>query len=421
MLLTPVFILTFSFSVLFASEPIDKNALRSFPPEIVSIKTEPASFIEDLVAEVSYDSLHQILSYLDEKGIRSAGGNNTTLNEIGQWLKDKLNDWDFRVTTQDVTSYGQNIIAEKTGTVYPEIKVIISAHYDSVQSGPGINDNGSGVAALLEVARILKDVETEYSILFTLFTAEEKGLVGSRAYANKVSAENMPILIVFKLDQIGGINDINSAYEMTTITCERDEGNSQSGNDTPSYAYTDTLAMMTNTYTEIKTTIAHAYGSDYMPFESKGYVITGYYEYVPGGNPYYHKATDLLKNMNVPYLHEVTKGAVAFSAHVSRYKESTPTAYKPPVHKQANISIKQLAADPINNSFRIYYHLENNGLVELVYFDGSGRIIGILHSGYQQAGTHTMHRQLSTASSLYFIKLLFNGKSEQTIKLVQIK
>jgi len=417
----------FSYLILFlltatilAIEPVDKNALRLYPPEIVSIRTQSDPFIEELVAKVHRDSLYNILAYLDEKGIKNAGS--STCNEVGQWLQDILSEWDYEVATQDVSGYGKNIIAEKNGTITPKIKVVIGAHYDSVRSGPGVNDNGSGVAALLEIARIFKDVQTEYSIIFALFTAEESGMVGSKAYVNKVYAEGMDILVNFNMDQIGGIKDITASHEMTTITCERDEGNSQSGNNTASYAYTDTLAMMTSTYTVLKAGIAHAYGSDYMKFEAKGYVITGYYEYVPWGNPYYHKSTDLLKNMNVPYLTEVTKGAVAFTAHVAKYVINTASVFNLPEHKpQKNIVIK-LHPDPSNKTVWLSYHLTNPGLVELILYDGSGRKIGLLHNGYRPAGMHSVRWEYQNyGSSLYVIKPAVNGKPFQSIKLPCVK
>ena len=66
-----------------------------------------------------------------------------------------------------------NIEVNKTGTTKPDEIILIGAHYDSVTGSPGANDNGSGVAALLEMSRLLRDVEMQRSVRFVAFVNEE--------------------------------------------------------------------------------------------------------------------------------------------------------------------------------------------------------------------------------------------------------
>ncbi|WP_435525179.1 M28 family peptidase [Chryseobacterium indoltheticum] len=70
-----------------------------------------------------------------------------------------------------------------------------------------MSDNGSGTAILLEAARILKDVPTEYSVKFIHFSGEEQGLVGSNHYVNNVVFSNnvrqLNLKVVFNIDQVG--------------------------------------------------------------------------------------------------------------------------------------------------------------------------------------------------------------------------
>lgn len=82
--------------------------------------------------------------------------------------------------TYDTNVY-YNIVGTKLGTTYPEQEFIIGAHYDSV-GNPGADDDASGVALLLEVARIISQYDSEYTIRFVAFDREEQGLVGSDAY-----------------------------------------------------------------------------------------------------------------------------------------------------------------------------------------------------------------------------------------------
>lgn len=76
-----------------------------------------------------------------------------------------------------------NIIAEVPGTTKPNEVVIISAHFDAVTHSPGADDDGSGTAAVMELARIYKDAKFDRTVRFVFFNLEEPGLIGSRKYA----------------------------------------------------------------------------------------------------------------------------------------------------------------------------------------------------------------------------------------------
>ena len=99
------------------------------------------------------------------KGVFEAAGYNVTLQPF-----------QFETSTGLVTSY--NLIAEsKAGR--PDNVVVVGAHLDSVDTGPGIQDNGSGTAALLEVAQQMANVQPSNKVRFALWGADEAGLVGS--------------------------------------------------------------------------------------------------------------------------------------------------------------------------------------------------------------------------------------------------
>jgi hypothetical protein len=79
---------------------------------------------------------------------------------------------------------GINIVAERVGTDKKAGKILVGAHYDSVFQSPGADDNASGVAVVLEVARLLGEA-TPRTLELVLFDKEEAGLLGSRAFAAK--------------------------------------------------------------------------------------------------------------------------------------------------------------------------------------------------------------------------------------------
>ncbi len=82
---------------------------------------------------------------------------------------------------------GVNVVAERVGTDKQAGTILVGAHYDSVFQSPGADDNASGVAVVLEVARLLGMEATPRTLKLALFDKEEAGLLGSRAFAAKVS------------------------------------------------------------------------------------------------------------------------------------------------------------------------------------------------------------------------------------------
>jgi len=105
------------------------------------------------------------------------------------------------VTVQVVESPSQNVIAEKPSG---DRVIIIGGHYDTVAVSPGANDNGSGTAVMLAVARYFAQRQVPVTLRFMGFGAEEAGLVGSRAYVRTLpEAERKRIVGVLNLDALG--------------------------------------------------------------------------------------------------------------------------------------------------------------------------------------------------------------------------
>jgi aminopeptidase Y len=106
-----------------------------------------------------------------------------------------------------------NVLAEtKDGN--PNNVVMAGGHLDSVNAGPGINDNGSGSAALLEVAEQMAKAKPRNKVRFAWWGAEESGLVGSTYYVNNLSAEERAkITLYLNFDMIGSPNHVFFIYD----------------------------------------------------------------------------------------------------------------------------------------------------------------------------------------------------------------
>ena len=113
------------------------------------------------------------------------------------------------VDTVAETRRTRNVIAERPGPPARRV-AMLGAHLDSVREGPGINDNGSGVASALALAEQLRD---RRSLRFGFWGAEELGLYGSRGYVDSLSeAERRRIAGYINLDMVGSPNPVRYVY-----------------------------------------------------------------------------------------------------------------------------------------------------------------------------------------------------------------
>ena len=107
----------------------------------------------------------------------------------------------------------QNITAEIRGRNANNV-VLVGAHLDSVPEGPGINDNGSGSASILEVATLMARSTPQNTIRFAWWGAEELGLVGSTEYvASQTPAQLSTIAAYLNFDMVGSPNFVRFVYD----------------------------------------------------------------------------------------------------------------------------------------------------------------------------------------------------------------
>ena len=276
------------------------------------------TFYGNVVNECVYDSVYQNLIQFENLGIKEPG--TAALTNTLTWLISKYEEYGYTDIAIDTFDYignaAYNLIVTKPGTTYPNTFVVVDGHYDS-KTGTGTNDNGSGTAIILETARLLKNINTDYAIKFIHFSMEEVGLVGSYHFVNNVAFPNgMDIRVLLNIDEVGG--DITKTNN--TIVCERDESNPTAAN-AASYAFTDTLATCVQLYSNLFTEISYAYASDYMPFQAKDYVITGFFE--KNETPHRHQATDSIAYVDVPYVYEITKATIGSTMYFAVATDST--------------------------------------------------------------------------------------------------
>lgn len=135
----------------------------------------------------------------------------SAVGEVGEALADAAEDGgrvSIRVDTEVGGASVRNVVAEH-GSDGPV--VMLGGHLDSVLDGPGINDNGSGVAALLEIAHLLADSGHPGTIRVAFWAGEEFGLHGSRDYATQAGPLE-DVVAYLNLDMLGSINGVPIVY-----------------------------------------------------------------------------------------------------------------------------------------------------------------------------------------------------------------
>lgn len=268
------------------------------------------NYYGNVVAECSFDSVSRYLTEFENHGVKEPG--TTALLNTFNWLIDNYTNYGYTDIVIDTFTYSgfevYNLIVTKTGSVYPNRYYVMDGHYDS-KTGTGTNDNGTGTAIILETARLLKDIPTEFSVKFIHFSMEEVGLRGSTHYVNNVALpSNLDIKLLMNIDEVGGISGMTNDI----IVCERDESSPTEAN-VQSAAYTDSLATCVELYSTLQSEISYAYSSDYMPFQAQNYVITGLFE--KNYSPHAHTANDNLANLDINYVFEIAKATVGASLY----------------------------------------------------------------------------------------------------------
>ena len=273
----------------------------------------PDKFIAALVTRVSQTKLQDRVNDLSNFHTRHT--KSVYISQVADWLKVQFQNLGYTdVKTHSFTKNGfqlENVVCTKQGTGSSGQIVIVCGHYDSIMQNssdataraPGADDNASGIAVILELARILASVQLENTVQFVAFPGEEQGFWGSDAYAAYVYANNLKVHRLINLDQVG------YPPAGSTIIVERDMDNVVHTNDQESQDFGNVMAQMTTDYTSLPVKLGPIYGSDYMPFEARGYVVNGLYE--GEGNPNYHRDTDTPGTVNFSYVAEVARITLA--------------------------------------------------------------------------------------------------------------
>src|ERR1039457_4745761 len=321
--------------------------------------------IRKIVDEVSEARIKAILEKLVSFGTRNTMSNqDDPVHGVGaarQWILKEMQSYSprlqvrfdqYRVKKQgqrvfkDVDLY--NVIAVLPGTKMPETQILISGHYDTLNLGtrpagapagpgtdaaplpvgerapqapltleqqeknaelpaPGACDDGSGTAAVMELARVMSQYDFDKTIVFAAFAGEEQGLVGSQLEAEKAHKENTVIEAVLNNDIIGTEVSGTGRTGNASVNVYSDETM-----DSPSQELSRYVREIGERYIpsmKVNTVFMGdrlGRGGDHTPFQWEGYAAVRF----STPNEIYanqHHSTDTLENMSVPYTARVAR------------------------------------------------------------------------------------------------------------------
>ena len=239
----------------------------------------------------------------------------------GQWAAQG-----YRVVPQSYEALGvssENLEITLQGTSRPDEILLLGAHYDTVQGSPGANDNASGVAALLELSRMLRDAKPSRSIRFVAFANEEHpffygGGMGSGVYSKAARARNDNIRLMISLEMLGYYSDApgSQRYPPLLRLFYPDRANF--------IAFVSNLASRHRLHELVKAFRAHSdfpaeslatftfvpgvSWSDHLPFWRENYHALMVTDTAFNRYAHYHRASDTPEKLRYPEMARVVSG-----------------------------------------------------------------------------------------------------------------
>lgn len=252
------------------------------------------------------------------------------------YINRELESYGYKTKIQEFLADGYemvNLEAELPGQRLPKEVIVLGAHYDSVPDCPGANDNGTGVASNLELARLFAKQKPDRTIKFVFFPNEEnpywgKEGMGSKNYADRAAEMNENIIAMLSLETMGYYSDEpgSQRYPQPFNLLYTDKGNFIGVvGDLNSRSLVHKCAGVFRETTSFPLEGGAIYDrvpgvgwSDHKPFWDKGYKAVMVTDTAPFRYPHYHKPTDTADKINYPALARVTLGLSKVIQEISR-------------------------------------------------------------------------------------------------------
>lgn len=305
--------------------------------------------IAGMVSRISTDSIR---AHLDSVvGVRHYAADPARLEQVSQYIGRYMSDHGLSAHHQLFlanNTFFRNMIGRREG-LHNHKLCLINAHYDSVDDAPGADDNGSGVAGVLEAVRVLSGYYFENNVQFTTFNLEELGLIGSHNYVNSGIGPEEEIVGLINFEMIGYYSDqpnsqtIPPGFELlfpaqvTQIISNQSRGDFiiNCGNTASNALYTAFNQAAAQYVPDLKVIGLPVPGngqiapdlrrSDHAPFWDKGYPAIMITDGAETRNHNYHTPADDVSTIDYDFLTRVAGAGIATLANIARPVNATAT------------------------------------------------------------------------------------------------
>jgi hypothetical protein len=291
--------------------PLSKNKVVFDVQEGTATRAAPVPSIEKLVDKISRLTFQADLTHLVSFATRFS--TSAHYAKASAAARAQLKAMGYTTRFQNITVNGgasRNVIADKKGGAAGARKVVlVTAHLDSINlqggptaNAPGADDNGSGSAGLLEIARVFQDHRSKHDLRFILFGGEEEGLFGSKHYVAKLSASDRArIQAMVNMDMIASLNTSTRSVLLEGATLSQRVING--------------LKEAAATYTRLTVeTSLNPFASDHVPFINAGIPAVLTIEGADNANSRVHSSNDTIDHLKSDLALEILRMNVAFVA-----------------------------------------------------------------------------------------------------------
>lgn len=317
-----------------ASSSVCLVAQDAQPKERVGCLDDAA--IVEMINQIDESLLRQYHAGLMKFGPRYTGSINCTL--AGEYIYSCFEQMGLDVEFHDWRFGGfrsKNVVATLPG-VDPTstAEFILCGHYDTVAGAPGANDDGSGTAAVLAIASVLRNYGFNHTIRFITFSGEEVGTYGSFSYARDAHFRGDNIVAVLNMDMIGYASTPQGGRILRFFPPDRSVWVAD---------YAQMIAQKYESIVDMTVDVLPAYrGADNQAFVDYGY--DGVWIAHQDGYPWGHSPQDTPDHLNWSYYVKATKLMVAITAEIAQKPIDVQVLIRQPYEGKTYL-FKQVIAD----------------------------------------------------------------------------
>ena len=378
---------------------------------------EQRALIAKQISEISEEQIFNHIRSLE--GVKHPVATPQALRAGADYISDQMKTFGLDPVEEEIEGAVNhrftNVIGRLAGSRAGQKILVIGAHYDTIPDSPGADDNASGLAVLLEVARVLSPLRGKLTLQFVAFSLEEEGFLGSDHYVRQVRRNKIPLWGAIVLECVGYTSRKPKSQKtppgLPIPLPDKGDfiglvGNAaaepiQKAYESAASAYCADLPYVSYLVPGKGEGLPDSRRSDHVPFWDRGYRALMLTDTANFRNPNYHQKGDRLETLDIPFITQVARALAAAVIDLADLKVLPPAVkLKPPqeiyIGKVVRLFVEQVL-------------LPNNKTIELevIRHPGASAVVPL-----REDGTVVMIRQFRHAAGGYIYEIPAGKLSE---------